>query len=134
MQNMKYFNLWYLLTFLLLTGINIILNNHWTSDTGWMPLLALIAGLISILYWLVLSLISLKRKAELKHGLYYYVGLGLWSILMTIEYFKLKVIHGDIKSVFFNWAPYVIIVLLCLLPVKQIWIKEKENTNRQQKI
>lgn len=124
---MKYFNIKYLIVFMLLNGISLSLNNIWTSDKGWLPIIVLVFGLFSILFWFILSLISFLKKANLKNEVYYYIGLGIWGIVMTVEYFKLRLIDSSISDTIFL-TPFVIIIIICLVPIKQIW--EKENKIR----
>lgn len=124
---MKYFNIKYLIVFMLLNGISLSLNNIWTSDKGWLPIIVLVFGLFSILFWFILSLISFLKKANLKNEVYYYIGLGIWGIVMTVEYFKLRLIDSSISDIIFL-TPFVIIIIICLVPIKQIW--EKENKIR----
>ena len=122
-NRMKYFRVKYLLVFLTLNGINLLLNSIWTSDKGWMPLMILVVGVFSVLIWFILSLISFLKKAHLKNGVYYYIGLGIWGIILTVEYFKLQLIDSNISDIL-ELTPLVIIVLFCLLPIKRIWEKD----------
>ena len=54
---------------------------------------------------------------------YYYIGLGIWGIILTVEYFKLQLIDSNISDIL-ELTPLVIIVLFCLLPIKRIWEKD----------
>ncbi len=122
-NRMKYFRVKYLLVFLTLNGINLLLNSIWTSDKGWMPLMTLVVGVFSVLFWFIISLISFLKKTHLKNGIYYYIGLGIWGIILTIEYFKLQFIDRSISNTL-ELTPFAIIILICLLPIKPIWEKE----------
>ncbi len=90
---MKYFSVKYLLVFVTLNGINILLNSIWTSDKGWLSLMTLAFGIFSVLFWFMISLISFLKKTHLKNEVYYYIGLGLWELMLTIDYFKLQFIE-----------------------------------------
>ncbi len=117
---MKYFNLRTLVIFLALNTITLILTNVWTPDKGWMPFMASLFIGFSIFFWLILSVISLIRKAKLKKELFYFIGLGLWSIIITIEYFKLGILNGNISDKV-HLGPYIAIVILWILPIKRLW-------------
>ena len=117
---MKYFRLKTLLTFLLLNCVTFILNYLWTSDHAWISFIMVFYLGFSVLFWLIISLISLIKRARLKKELFYFIGLGLWNIIMTIEYFKHIVFENSLSDFVF-FSPYAIIVLICLLPIPQIW-------------
>lgn len=121
---MKFYNLNSLVALLLLTGINIYLNNSWTTDKGFLSLMILIFGTTSVMFWFILSTISSYKETHLKNELFYYIGIGIWQIIITIEYFKLKIF--DENNVIF-WIPYFLIITLTLLPIKQIWSNQKES-------
>lgn len=121
---MEYYNPKYLIIFLMLTGVNVYLNNAWTLDKGYLLLIAVIWGTISFLFWLILSTISYLKNAQLKNELFYYIGIGAWNILMTIEYFKLEVIKKSYEII--HWIPYFLVVLFCLLPIKFLWYSKKD--------
>ena len=112
-----------MLVILTLNAINLLLNSIWTSDKGWIPLMTLVFGVFSVLFWFILSLISFLKKAHLKNGVYYYTGLGIWGIILTVEYFKLQLIDSSISDIL-QLTPFAIIIIICLLPIKRIWKKE----------
>ena len=120
---MEYYNLKYLVILLCLTVVNIYLINTWTSDKGYLLFIIILFGIISIIFWIVLSTISYLKKGNLKHELFYYLGIGVWHILMTVEYFKLNIIEKNNDII--HWIPHVLIILFSLLPIKQIWINRK---------
>ncbi|PWJ29984.1 hypothetical protein BC781_1301 [Sediminitomix flava] len=121
---MKYFNLRTLIVFLALNTVTLTLNNIWTSDKGWLPFIASLFIGCSILFWLIQSIISLIRNAKLKNEYFYYFGLGLWNILITIDYFKLRIFESTISD-FVSLLPYVVMILFWLLPIKVFWSIEK---------
>ncbi len=116
---MKYFNLKSLIIFLILNGIALYLNIIWTSDKGWIPFMIFLFGVFSILFWLIISFVSFLKKSNLKMEIYYFFVLGIWSIFMTIDYFKLKIFDGE----FISYIPYGLFIVLSALPVKRIWTK-----------
>ena len=120
----KYYNLEYLVIFLLLTGITVYLNNTWTSDKGYLLFIIITFGTISLLFWFILSTISYCKKSHLKNELFYYIGISLWNIIMTIEYFKIEFIDKHDSLIFLT--AYFLIILLTLLPIKQIWTNAKQ--------
>ena len=127
---MEYFKLRYLIILLIFSGINVLLNDHWTSDKGWMKVVMVISGLISTGFWLILSTISNFKKSHLKNEVFYYIGIGVWHIILTIGYFKFQVLENKDSDVL-TWTPYLLIIILCLLPFNQIWSNNKENGSRQ---
>lgn len=122
-KDINYYNLKYLIVFLLLTGVNIHLINTWTPDKGWILFIIFIQVTVSILFWILLSTISRLKKTHLKKELLYYVGIGILNIIMTIEYFKFEIIEANNDLIYLT--PHFLIILLSLLPIKQIWISKR---------
>lgn len=114
---MKYFNFKSLIILLLLHGVSVYLDEIWTSDKGWIALKILFAVFFLIIFWVIISFISYLKKSHLKMEYCYYIGLGILSIIVTIFHYKVARIND------LGLAHFGILLLICILPIKQIWIR-----------
>ena len=105
---------------MVINTVAIVLNNTWTTDKIFIPLITRLYLAFYIIFWIVVSVIFFIRKAKLKHEYFYFIGLGLWNIIMTIEFHQLQILEGDLSTIV-GLAPYAGLIVLCLLPIKKIW-------------
>jgi hypothetical protein len=125
---MKYFDFTTLGIFILINSFELYLNYAWTADKGWISIIALVHLVFLVSFWFIFSVISWKRKSNLKREKFYFVGLGLWNMVMTILYFKSNIFTIG-SAEYLILLPYLILIVVWLLPIKNIWNKKIRPAN-----
>ena len=117
----RFFNIYYLLILLLVDIIHAHFFKIWSGDSGWYWFILGLLISISVVFWIVISLLSHFKKATLKGGVIYFLIIGILQIAFAIDYYKFHIIK-DLPL--FEWLFYLIYflpIVICILPYFNIW-------------
>lgn len=117
---MKYFNICYLLILLSSDIVKAHLFKIWSGDRGWYLFVLSIYISISVVFWIIVSSLSFVKKAKLKNGFIYFIIIAGVGIILSIDYYKLQFLERIPHNYLLHWLPYVLTILICLLPFANI--------------
>jgi len=123
---MKYFNYVNLLALLGTNSIVIYLLKKMSDKEVQLSALIVMFLLFSLLLWVIVSVIFSAKKSVLKKSIFYFAGIGLWGSLVVVDNNTIQLLGAD--SGIFIYLPYLLVIVLCFLPIKSLWDKKKEKT------
>lgn len=117
----KCFNIYNLLILILANFIHAHFFKIWSGDGGWYWFVFGIFISISIVFWMIISVLSYIKRATLKVETVYFLIIGILQIILAIDYYKIHVFKDLPYISLLFYSLYFLPILISILPYFNIW-------------